>query len=94
VTAVEFPSRCQFGLTEIAEAAHELQGEIDRGERIVVGVNDYTEGEDAGPEILRIDPALERNRSAGSEPCARAATGGLSRPRSPPSARQRRPTRT
>jgi methylmalonyl-CoA mutase N-terminal domain/subunit len=48
-----------FPQREIAEAAYELQRQIDRGERIVVGVNDYTEGNDQPPEILRIDPALE-----------------------------------
>ena len=34
-----------------------------RGERIVVGVNAYTEGDDADDTpILRIDPALERKQ--------------------------------
>jgi methylmalonyl-CoA mutase N-terminal domain/subunit len=51
-----------FPQREIAEAAYELQREIDRGERIVVGVNDYREGDDAELEILRIDPALERKQ--------------------------------
>jgi methylmalonyl-CoA mutase N-terminal domain/subunit len=44
---------------EIADAAFTLQQEIDAGERIVVGVNRYTEGDEAQHEILRIDPALE-----------------------------------
>jgi methylmalonyl-CoA mutase, N-terminal domain len=48
-----------FPQREIAEAAYEHQREIDRGERIVVGVNRYTEGDDAHTAILRIDPALE-----------------------------------
>jgi methylmalonyl-CoA mutase N-terminal domain/subunit len=47
---------------EIAEAAYELQLRADRGERIVVGVNDYTEGEDGELELLRVDPALERKQ--------------------------------
>ena len=51
-----------FPQREIADAAYELQRQIDRGERIVVGVNDYTEGDDQPPEILRIDPALERKQ--------------------------------
>jgi methylmalonyl-CoA mutase N-terminal domain/subunit len=51
-----------FPQREIAEAAYELQVAIDRGERIVVGVNDYVEGGDADLEILRIDPALERKQ--------------------------------
>jgi methylmalonyl-CoA mutase N-terminal domain/subunit len=44
---------------EIADAAFVLQQEIDAGERIVVGVNAHTEGDDDAPPILRIDPALE-----------------------------------
>jgi methylmalonyl-CoA mutase N-terminal domain/subunit len=47
---------------EIADAAFTLQQEIDSGERIVVGVNRYTEGDDGESEILRIDPALERKQ--------------------------------
>jgi len=47
---------------EIADAAFELQQAIDAGERIVVGVNRFTEGDDGEPEILRIDPALERKQ--------------------------------
>ena len=44
---------------EIADAAFELQMEIDSGRRTVVGVNRYTEGDEQATEILRIDPALE-----------------------------------
>jgi methylmalonyl-CoA mutase N-terminal domain/subunit len=51
-----------FPQREIAEAAYELQVAIDRGERIVVGVNDYREGGDGDLEILRIDPELERKQ--------------------------------
>ncbi|HEX2413171.1 MAG TPA: methylmalonyl-CoA mutase family protein [Solirubrobacteraceae bacterium] len=51
-----------FPQREIAEAAYELQREIDRGDRVVVGVNDYTEGDQQPLEILRIDPALERKQ--------------------------------
>ena len=47
---------------EIADAAFTLQQEIDAGERIVVGVNSFTEGDDGEHEILRIDPALERKQ--------------------------------
>jgi methylmalonyl-CoA mutase, N-terminal domain len=51
-----------FPQREIADAAYELQCEIDRGERIIVGVNDYREGDEGELEILRIDPALERKQ--------------------------------
>ena len=44
---------------EIADAAFELQREVDAGRRTVVGVNSFTEGDDAATPILRIDPALE-----------------------------------
>jgi methylmalonyl-CoA mutase N-terminal domain/subunit len=49
---------------EIADAAFELQERIDNNERVVVGVNRYTEGDDGEPPILRIDPALERKQIA------------------------------
>src|SRR3954471_17829579 len=51
-----------FCQREIADASYELQGEIDAGRRIVVGVNRYTEGDDDDHPILRIDPALERKQ--------------------------------
>ncbi len=60
---------------EIADAAFELQREIDSGERIVVGVNRFTEGGDSEHEILRIDPALER-KQIGRLQAARAARSG------------------
>src|SRR5687767_484243 len=47
---------------EIADAAYELQAKIDDGERIMVGVNAFTEGGEGEIEILRIDPALERKQ--------------------------------
>ena len=49
---------------EIADAAFELQTEIDAGRRTVVGVNRYTEGDEQATEILRIDPALEARQIA------------------------------
>jgi methylmalonyl-CoA mutase N-terminal domain/subunit len=47
---------------EIADASFELQTEIDAGNRIVVGVNGFLEGDDGQTPILRIDPALERKQ--------------------------------
>jgi methylmalonyl-CoA mutase N-terminal domain/subunit len=47
---------------EIADAAFDLQREIDAGRRVVVGVNRYTEGDGTQTPILRIDPALERKQ--------------------------------
>jgi methylmalonyl-CoA mutase, N-terminal domain len=51
-----------FPQREIADAAFELQTEIDAGRRIVVGVNRYTEGDEQATELLRINPALEREQ--------------------------------
>jgi methylmalonyl-CoA mutase N-terminal domain/subunit len=51
-----------FPQREIADAAYELQTEIDRGERIVVGVNAFRNEDEDEIEILRIDPALERKQ--------------------------------
>jgi len=51
-----------FPQREIADAAFELQMEIDSGRRIVVGVNRYTEGDEAATDLLRIDPSLERKQ--------------------------------
>ena len=48
-----------FPQREIADAAFELQQEIDAGRRVVVGVNQFTEGTGEETAILRIDPALE-----------------------------------
>ena len=49
---------------EIADASFTLQSEIDSGQRIVVGVNAFTEGDDNQTPILRIDPSLERKQIA------------------------------
>ncbi len=60
-----------FPQREIADAAFELQTEIDAGRRAVVGVNRYTEGDELATEILRIDPALE-GKQIGRVQAARA----------------------
>jgi methylmalonyl-CoA mutase N-terminal domain/subunit len=51
-----------FPQREIADAAYDLQRQIDSGQRVMVGVNDYREGDDGQIEILRIDPALDRKQ--------------------------------
>jgi methylmalonyl-CoA mutase N-terminal domain/subunit len=48
-----------FFQREIAEASFRYQAEVERGERIVVGVNRYVQEEDRQLEILKIDAALE-----------------------------------
>ena len=51
-----------FPQREIADAAYELQTAVDAGERVVVGVNRFVEGDDGETALLRIDPALERKQ--------------------------------
>jgi methylmalonyl-CoA mutase N-terminal domain/subunit len=48
-----------FPQREIADAAFRYQQELESGERKLVGVNAYTEGDGAEIPILRIDPELE-----------------------------------
>ena len=51
---------------QIAMSAMRQQREIETGERIVVGVNDFTEGSGAIEiDTLRIDPSVERRQVAG-----------------------------
>src|SRR5207248_3935272 len=45
---------------EIAEASFRYQSEVERGERVIVGVNRYELEDEAPIEILRIDAALEQ----------------------------------
>lgn len=63
VAAIErgYPQR------EIERRAYEYQRAIESKHRIVVGVNDFTTGDDNPPQTATIDPALER------EQCARVA---------------------
>jgi methylmalonyl-CoA mutase N-terminal domain/subunit len=50
---------------EIQESAYRHQREVETGERVIVGVNRYREGDDGTPgEILRIDPELESAQAA------------------------------
>ncbi len=52
-----------FQQREIAEAAYRVQREIERGDRIVVGVNRFRDPDsEAPPPIQRIDPEAERRQ--------------------------------
>jgi methylmalonyl-CoA mutase N-terminal domain/subunit len=53
-----------FQQREIADAAFRYQSEVERGERVIVGVNRYQLDEEEPIEILRIDPALEAKQVA------------------------------
>jgi methylmalonyl-CoA mutase, N-terminal domain len=44
---------------DIQESAYRAQQEIDRGERVVVGVNRYATGETTAIDVLQIDPEVE-----------------------------------
>jgi methylmalonyl-CoA mutase, N-terminal domain len=54
--------RENFFQREIADASFRYQSEVERGERVVVGVNRYQLDDERLPEILRIDQALERKQ--------------------------------
>jgi methylmalonyl-CoA mutase N-terminal domain/subunit len=47
---------------EIADASFRLQQEIERGRRIIVGVNRYQHSDDEHTELLRIPVGLERKQ--------------------------------
>jgi len=53
-----------FPQREIADAAFRYQTEVERGERVVVGVNRYQLRDEQPPEILKIDAALEAKQIA------------------------------
>jgi methylmalonyl-CoA mutase, N-terminal domain len=44
-----------YFLREIQEASYEYQERVERGEEVVVGVNEYTIEEDTSPDILQVD---------------------------------------
>ncbi len=49
---------------QIQDAAYRVQREIEAAERIVVGVNKFTDDEAVSPALQRIDPELEREQVA------------------------------
>ncbi|HEX2111428.1 MAG TPA: methylmalonyl-CoA mutase family protein [Gaiellaceae bacterium] len=51
-----------FFQREIAEASFRFQSEVERGERVIVGVNRYDEPDEEDIETLHIDPAFERKQ--------------------------------
>jgi methylmalonyl-CoA mutase N-terminal domain/subunit len=48
---------------EIAEAAYVYQQQVDRGEKVVVGVNRYQVPEERSPELLRVPMEVETRQS-------------------------------
>jgi methylmalonyl-CoA mutase, N-terminal domain len=51
-----------FPQKEIAEASYRYQKQLERGEKVMVGVNKYRIEEEPPMELLRIDPDLERRQ--------------------------------
>jgi methylmalonyl-CoA mutase N-terminal domain/subunit len=51
-----------FVQDEIEQAAFDWQREVERGERVIVGVNRYQEDESERVELQRIDPESERRQ--------------------------------
>jgi methylmalonyl-CoA mutase N-terminal domain/subunit len=47
---------------EIQQAAYEYQQAIEKGDRVVVGVNHYVDKTSGSPPLLRIDPEIERSQ--------------------------------
>ena len=79
-----------FQQNEIQEAAYRYQLEIERKQRIVVGMNEYIERGGTPPPVLKIDPAVEKeqvarlkkfkaNRDAAAATSARAALENAAR---------------
>ncbi len=55
--------RRNFPQREIADAAFTFQQELNERKRIIVGVNDYVQDDEAPTPILKIDPASERRQT-------------------------------
>ena len=67
-----------FFQREIAEASFRYQTEVERGERVIVGVNRYVQAEDTPIETHRVDPA---GRGAAGRASASRARPARFRPR-------------
>ena len=48
---------------EIAEAAYRYQQQIEKGQKVMVGVNKYTQENSPPLEVMRIDPGIERRQA-------------------------------
>jgi len=49
---------------EIHNAAYKYQQAIESRDQIIVGVNEFVQADEQPPDLLRIDPSLERRQSA------------------------------
>jgi methylmalonyl-CoA mutase N-terminal domain/subunit len=55
---------CGYFTSEIADAAYRFEREAAAGERIIVGVNAFTDGDGAAPALQSIDPVIEADQLA------------------------------
>ncbi|MHB1651241.1 MAG: acyl-CoA mutase large subunit family protein [Desulfitobacteriaceae bacterium] len=51
-----------FFQQEIADAAYHYQQEIEKKDRIIVGVNEFAKGEKLSLDLLKIDPEIEKGQ--------------------------------
>jgi methylmalonyl-CoA mutase N-terminal domain/subunit len=51
-----------YPMREIADASFRFQQQVERGERIIVGVNEFTMPDETPIPLLRIDPEVERRQ--------------------------------
>ncbi len=65
-----------FFQREIASAAFRYQKEIEEKRRIIVGLNEYVEGEDEEIEVLKIDPEVDEEQRRGLEELRASRDGG------------------
>ncbi len=69
---------------EIAEASYRFEREVNAGERIIVGINAFTDGNDDGEQnLLRVDAAVEELQRKRLADVKAAATPPPSTPPSP-----------
>jgi len=47
---------------EIADSAYRFQQQVERGERVIVGINRFTTDEEITIPVLKIDPEIERRQ--------------------------------
>ena len=52
-----------FFQSEIRQNAYRLKKEIDSGERIIVGVNKFTDAKEAKQELMKIDNSIEAQQA-------------------------------
>jgi len=50
---------------EISKSAYEMKRQIEKKERVIVGVNQYVDEEELPIKLLKVDPALEKKQIAG-----------------------------